>query len=167
MLEETFDKNLPMAEELLKIMNQKNATLATAESCTGGILATLFTYFEGSSQVYLGGVSSYSNDSKINILGVNQDTIENYGAVSRETAAQMAEGAQKKFGSDFSIAITCIAGPRGATESKPVGTIWCGYATPGDLFTKEYHLDGDRNQIRNAIIGHAIKDLKTYIIEAL
>jgi PncC family amidohydrolase len=167
MLFDSAVENLALIEEIFKLMNEKDATVATAESCTGGILATLFTHLSGSSRFYLGGVSSYSNDSKMNILGVSAETIKSCGAVSRETAAAMAEGAQEKFGSDYSIAITGIAGPEGGTEEKPVGTVWCGYTTPMDTFTQKYKIDGDRSQVRSKVVSLVLKDLKNYIIKGL
>jgi PncC family amidohydrolase len=167
MLLETFNQNLPQIKDLFQILAQKKATISTAESCTGGILATMFTHFDGSSQFYLGGVTSYSNESKTNLLGVSRDIIKSHGAVSRETAAQMAEGVQERFGSEYSIAITGIAGPEGGSETKPIGTIWCGYATPGDVFTQKYEIDGDRAKIRSAIIALVLNDLKTYIVKGL
>ena len=125
-----------LEEVVVGLLKAKNLTLATAESCTGGYLSKRITDISGSSQVFLGGVVSYSNESKINILGVNADTIAKFGAVSRETAAEMAQQAAKKLGADIGVGITGIAGPDGGSEEKPVGLVYIGIYYQGE--TKVY-----------------------------
>jgi len=109
---------------LHKTLISKRLTLSVAESCTGGKLASLFTAQAGSSQYFQGGVVSYSNEAKINMLGVKSETLENYGAVSQEVVEQMAAGVCEKFQTDCAIAVSGVAGPSGGTPEKPVGTVW-------------------------------------------
>ncbi|AWV97224.1 competence/damage-inducible protein A [Arcticibacterium luteifluviistationis] len=124
---------LVLADLLLK----ENATLATAESCTGGYLAHTITANPGSSAYYLGSVISYSNEAKMNLLGVKKETLDAHGAVSEETVIQMAEGAKKALNSTYALATSGIAGPGGGTEEKPVGTIWLACAGPDKTVTKK------------------------------
>ncbi len=115
-------------EELEKVIGNKlineNKTLSIAESCTGGYLSHIITAIPGSSAYFQGGVVSYSNDVKMNILGVKQETLANFGAVSEQTIVEMAEGVMKKLNTNYGIATSGIAGPEGGTEEKPVGTVW-------------------------------------------
>jgi nicotinamide-nucleotide amidase len=117
-------------ETLSRILAGKKLTLSTAESCTGGTLGSIITSVPGSSAYYKGGVIAYSNELKVSILGVPDTLISKNGAVSREVAMAMAEGARKNFGSDISVAITGIAGPSGGSPEKPVGTVWIALASP-------------------------------------
>jgi nicotinamide-nucleotide amidase len=132
----TLGKNLFSKENedlemvLAKMLLDENATLATAESCTGGYLAHLITARPGSSAYYLGSVISYSNQSKMDLLGVKKETLEKHGAVSEETIIEMAEGARKALKSTYALATSGIAGPDGGTPEKPVGTIWLSCAGP-------------------------------------
>ena len=119
-----------VAEEVAKLLKERGATLAVAESCTGGRIANTFTSMAGSSEYFLCGVVSYANSAKQNILGVEADTLQQYGAVSQQVAEQMAEGVRRVAGSDYAIATTGIAGPTGGSEAKPVGTVWIAIATP-------------------------------------
>lgn len=134
-----------------KLMD-KNLTVAVAESCTGGMLAAAFTDFAGISKIFMEGDVTYSNDAKVRRLGVKAETLEKYGAVSRETAAQMAEGIAKAAGTDIGISTTGIAGPDGGTEEKPVGTVFIGLWFKGEVKTKEIHLVGNRERIRQRTV---------------
>lgn len=120
--------------------------IAVAESCTGGRISSLITSIPGSSKIYNGGVVSYSNNSKISILGVKKETLENYGAVSIQCAQEMAVGAREIFKSDYAVATTGIAGPSGETNEKPVGTIYISVAGPKTNHTMEAHFFGDRER---------------------
>ena len=111
-----------------EILKLKKLSIATAESCTGGLTAHLITSVAGSSAYYKGSIVAYANEVKIDQLGVSANTLENYGAVSEQTVKEMAEGVRKKLGTDIGIASSGIAGPDGGTQEKPVGTIWIAYA---------------------------------------
>jgi nicotinamide-nucleotide amidase len=130
------------------ILRQRNATLAVAESCTGGMLGARLTAVPGSSQYFAGGVIAYSNALKRNLLGVPAETLESFGAVSAETAAAMAAGARERAGSTYAVSITGVAGPDGGTAEKPVGLVYLGIAGPeGDAVTHRRFI-GDRERIR-------------------
>lgn len=136
------DESVTVESSVASILNERGETLSVAESCTGGALSARFTAMSGASAYFLGSVVSYSNNMKINVLGVNPETIEKYGAVSEQVAQQMAEGVRRLTGSTYAIATTGVAGPDGGTEEKPVGTVWMAVATPNgtvtqcNLFTK-------------------------------
>jgi len=153
-------------EEIIgRLLREKGQTLATAESCTGGYLAHLITSVPGSSHYYKGSVIAYSNDLKERLLGVRSATLEQFGAVSSETVAEMAVGAQKLLRAGFVVATSGIAGPEGGTPGKPVGTTWIAIATPDKIFTKHY-LFGDnreRNIRRTAL--QALNLLRKSILE--
>ncbi len=148
-----------------QLLKQKKLKLATAESCTGGLLASKITDISGSSEYFLGGVNVYSNESKINILGVNAGTIEKYGAVSEETALEMALNVRKLFKADIGVSITGIAGPEGGTEEKPVGLVFIGYSDSEKTFAKKFLLGHirERNKIRAA--SHALDILRREILK--
>lgn len=149
---------LELAKQIQAFVDEKSLTIATAESCTGGLLASIFTHFPGSSSFYMGGVSSYSNQAKIQILKVSAQTIANFGAVSEACAKEMAGGALNLFNVDFAISITGIAGPTGSSPQKPVGHICCGFASRQDLVSKVYQLSGSRLEIRSKIVAECLED---------
>ena len=132
-----------------KLLKEKDKTLSTAESCTGGNIARMITSVPGSSEYFTGSVVAYSNKIKENILGVNTDSIKNSGAVSEIVVKEMADGIRKKFGTDYSIAITGIAGPDGGTAEKAVGTTWIAVASEKNIITSKF-LFGD-NRERNIV----------------
>ena len=134
------------------LLLKKNITLAVAESCTGGLLSSRITDVSGSSQYYAGGVCSYSNDVKINVLKVSKDTIEKHGAVSEETALEMANGIRSILKTDIGISITGIAGPSGGTDEKPVGLVWIGYSDKTKTYVRKFMFGSirERNKIRAA-----------------
>ena len=121
-----------------------NATLATAESCTGGVVAQMITAIPGVSQSYLGGVVSYANEAKIEFLGVPSALIDNYGAVSPQVAAAMAEGVRTRLGADLGLATTGVAGPSGGTPEKPVGLVYLGLATSKGTQTRRLDIGSDQ-----------------------
>ncbi|GHT55486.1 hypothetical protein AGMMS49982_21450 [Bacteroidia bacterium] len=142
---ECLKSKMTNAENILdKLLKERNLTLSFAESCTGGRLASLFTAISGCSQYFKGGVVSYSNEAKINILGVNADDIALYGAVSQPVVEQMARGAQRIFASDCAIATSGIAGPDGGTPDKPVGTVWIAAIYRDKLCSQVFHFEGNR-----------------------
>lgn len=135
---------------------ERKQTLAVAESCTGGAIASLFTAQAGASQYFLCGVVSYSNEAKAEVLGVNPDDIKQYGAVSEQVARQMAEGAKRVAHADFAVSTTGIAGPTGGTAQKPVGTVWIGIATPERSFAVLRDCGTDRSQIISRASAYAV-----------
>ena len=134
-------------------------TLATAESCTGGLIGALLTDLPGSSAWYLGGVVTYSNDLKKIFLGVSTETLTTQGAVSRETAQAMVEGAREKTGADLAVAITGIAGPAGGSPEKPVGLVYIAVAAPAPFETMvyEHRFEGTRSHIRKEAAHTALQ----------
>ena len=144
-------------EELVhNILINRGQTLAVAESCTGGTIASKFTVQAGASAYFLCGVVSYSNESKCNVLGVPMSDIEQHGAVSEEVAKAMAQGAKVISGSNFAISTTGIAGPTGGSKEKPVGTVWIGVATPDKCFAVRKDCGTDRSQIISRASAYAI-----------
>ena len=138
------------------LLIEKGLTLAVAESCTGGAIASMFTAMAGASKYLLCGVVSYSNESKAEILGVDPQAIERYGAVSEQVALQMADGVRRIARADYAIATTGIAGPTGGTAEKPVGTVWIGVATPEGTFAVLRDCGTDRSQIISRASAYAV-----------
>ena len=156
-----IDARSPEAE-LIARLREKGMTLATAESCTGGMLSERITSLAGCSDVFLGGCVTYANGAKTDLLGVPSETIEKFGAVSAETAAAMAIGARERLGASVGLSATGIAGPGGGTPEKPVGTVWIGVSTPDGTAVRKLSLSPTRtrDQIRKisctALFGFAI-----------
>ncbi|MCU0646285.1 MAG: CinA family protein [bacterium] len=123
-------------QNLVELLKTEKLTIATAESCTGGLIAKLMTDIPGSSEVFVGGIVSYSNDIKEKWLGVSHETLEKFGAVSEKTISEMLDGILKKTGSDLGIAVSGIAGPGGGTLEKPVGTVYIGVAFQAEMIVK-------------------------------
>ena len=152
---------LNLVQQIQTRLDEKSRTIATAESCTGGILATLFTHFAGSSRTYLGGISAYSNEVKSGILGVDMNIISSCGAVAEEVCSAMANRTLELFHSDYAISVTGVAGPGGGTVKKPVGLIYLGCAAKtGELLVQEHRLTGDRLANRSEIV---LKGLMTLV----
>ncbi|MEP6997705.1 MAG: CinA family protein [Betaproteobacteria bacterium] len=133
--------------------------LATAESCTGGLVAGAITEIAGSSDWFERGFVTYSNRAKIEQLGVDPAIIARYGAVSEQTALTMAEGARAASGAQWTVAVTGIAGPAGGSPDKPVGTVWFAWAGPGRTEALYRRLDGDRAAVRAASVAIALRGL--------
>lgn len=147
-----------LVEELSLLLTQKNMRLVTAESCTGGLIAAAMTDRSGSSSVFERGYVTYSNESKIEELNVNPEIIETHGAVSEQTAAEMANGALKNSRADIALSVTGIAGPTGGTKEKPVGLVYIGIALPNKKpETIKNIFDGDRTSIRQATVEKALE----------
>lgn len=145
-----------VAENLVALLKANGLTCATAESCTGGGAGAAITAVPGSSAVFAGGVISYSNEVKERVLGVRAETLATVGAVSSETAAQMAEGARRLLKTDLAVSLTGIAGPDGGSAEKPVGLVWFGLATAAGTRTEKAIFAGDRAQVRAAAVTHAL-----------
>ena len=136
----------------------KGWTICTAESCTGGLIAHRLTNIPGSSDYVLGGVIAYSNRIKQSLLHVRQGTLIAYGAVSEQTATEMALGARELFGADVAVSVTGIAGPGGGSAEKPVGLTYIGLAGPNDLMVVQRHVwEGDREAVKNASAEAALQ----------
>ncbi|MDF2672082.1 MAG: cinA [Clostridiales bacterium] len=131
-----------------ELLIKNKLTISTAESCTGGMVAARLINYPGISQVFMEGAVTYSNEAKMNRLGVSRKTLENFGAVSPETAGEMAWGIAKTSRTDIGISTTGIAGPGGGTHKKPVGLVYIGLCIKGRVMTQELRLDGDRQGIR-------------------
>jgi len=145
-----------VAEQLLA----KKLLMATAESCTGGLIAAACTDLAGSSVWFERGFVSYSNAAKTELLGVPADLIETHGAVSEPVVRAMVEGALRHSRAQVAVAVTGVAGPGGGSPDKPVGTVWFGWATPDGVVTDKRCFDGDRQHVREATVQHALLRLK-------
>lgn len=152
-------------EQVHRMLIERKATLATAESCTGGTIASRFTALAGASAYFLCGVVSYSNEAKQHVLGVDAALIERYGAVSEQVARQMAEGARRVAGADYAVATTGIAGPTGGSVEKPVGTVWLAVATPSHTVAVCKQCGTDRGQIIDRASAFAIGLLRDALTE--
>ena len=144
----------PLEAILGELLKQKNSTIATAESCTGGRLAAALNAQSGSSEYYMGSVVAYANEVKEQVLGVEHDTLINHGAVSEQTVREMAEGVRRLMHTDYAIATSGIAGPTGGTEDKPVGTVWIAWATPQGTVAERYQFGVAR--LREQITQRAV-----------
>lgn len=152
-----------LAEELGKLLLQKGLTLSTAESCTGGGIASVITSISGSSEYFKGSIVAYANEVKTALLGVSETTLEKHGAVSEETVLEMAKGAMKSMKTSCAIATSGIAGPGGGTPTKPVGTIWIAAACNDKIVTKK--LQGDNGREKNT--KNSIEKALSLLIEHL
>lgn len=155
-----------LTDELVALLKQRNETVSFAESCTGGLLSGSITDISGASAVFLGAIVSYSNEVKENLLKVPHEDLQKYGAVSQEVAIKMAQGVQQALKSSWSVSITGVAGPKGGTPDKPVGTVWfCVHGSP-HVKTSKQVFGGDRESIRKAAVTFALNFLKTTIEES-
>ena len=148
-----------LVQQLATKLIEKGWMLATAESCTGGMIAAACTDLAGSSQWFDRGFVTYSNEAKTEMLGVPAELIEKHGAVSEEVVRAMAEGAIRHSRAQVSIAVTGIAGPGGGSKEKPVGTVWVGWCVDGNTLTNCLHLDGRRATIRTSTLTNALQYL--------
>lgn len=148
---------MELEQEIGELLKAKKLSLSTAESCTGGGIAALITSVPGSSDYFNGGIVAYSNEVKMSLLHVSAETLERYGAVSRETVTEMAKGAMKTLKTDCAVATSGIAGPGGGTPEKPVGTVWIAAAYKDEIVTMKQEGDDGRagnvqKAIRNALL---------------
>jgi len=166
-----FEKNLLLPdfnypyEELVYLLKKNKITVSTAESCTGGLISKILTEIPGSSEIFPGGVVTYSNDAKQKYLSVADETINKYGAVSENVAGEMAEGIRKGLNSDIGISVTGIAGPDGGTETKPVGTVCFGFSKKDKTLTFTKYFSGNRNRIRHLSSRFVIEYLRLLLRE--
>ena len=153
-----------MIEALIsKLLSQRKLRLAVAESCTGGLVCHRITNVAGSSNYFMGGVVSYSNEAKMNLLGVSPESLEQHGAVSQETVEQMARGVRTLFGVDVGMGISGIAGPGGATPGKPVGLTWIGISTAEGEKAWQFTWQGDRLAVKEQTAEKALQLLLDYL----
>lgn len=151
---------LDLVETLGALLRRKNMKLVTAESCTGGLLGTTITHKAGASDIFERGFITYSNESKMELLGVSPQTLETHGAVSSQTAEEMATGALERSHADLAVSVTGIAGPDGGTPQKPVGLVFFGYVLKGgSVGSLEYLFEGDRNTIQTEATIVALRHL--------
>jgi len=146
-----------LLQEVLHLLRSRKLTIGFAESCTGGLLSATLTALSGISDVFMGSVVSYSNEAKMDLLGVQSSALKDEGAVSEKVALQMAQGARKQLKVEVAVAITGIAGPTGGTPEKPVGTVWfavSGPALASGAIRKQF--SGDRNEIQKASVRFAL-----------
>jgi PncC family amidohydrolase len=153
-------------EKISLHMRQRGLTLGLAESCTGGMISSLITDLPGASQYFQGSVVCYANEIKIQRLGVQRETLAQFGAVSDEVVREMARGACESLGAKIGLAVTGIAGPDGGTEEKPVGTIWLSVDAAGNIKSKRLQLNGSRADIRRQAAEHALYYLLECISES-
>ncbi len=149
----------PLADLMLK----NGWMLATAESCTGGLIAATCTDLAGSSQWFERGFVTYSNAAKTELLGVDSALITLHGAVSEPVVRAMASGALARSAAQVAVAVTGVAGPGGGTAAKPVGTVWLAWATPQGLTSEIQHFAGDRAAVRSATVGYALRHLQALL----
>jgi len=154
------------AERLVEKLAEKGLTCATAESCTGGGVGSAITGVSGSSAVFWGGVISYDNSVKRDVLGVPEEVLDAKGAVSSECAAAMAAGVRRLMKTDLAVSITGIAGPGGGSAEKPVGLVWFGLAAADGVSTEHRIFPGDRAAVRAAAVEHALGLLLSAALEA-
>ena len=152
-----------MADRLSNLLINKSLTISVAESCTGGLIGHIITSTPGSSAYFMGGVISYSNRAKCDMLGVAENTIITHGAVSAQAAKEMAGGVRERFKSDLGLSVTGIAGPDGGSSEKPVGTVYMGLADKNSLFSEKYLFRGTREEIKQKTAETALENVKRYL----
>lgn len=146
-----------------QLLREKGLNLATAESCTGGMLADRITNVPGSSEYFRGGVVAYAYEAKVALLKVSWDTLRAYGAVSQETVIEMARGARMALGADVAVSVSGIAGPGGDMPDKPVGTTWIGLSTTEGDWARKFVWDGDRSQNKALSAEAALQLIADYL----
>jgi nicotinamide-nucleotide amidase len=154
-----------LAALVLEELERRRAHLATAESCTGGLVGGRLTAVPGSSRVYLGGVVAYANEAKLGLLGVSAEAIAEHGAVSEEVVRQMSVGVARQLGAEAAVAVTGIAGPDGGTPAKPVGTVWIGALWQGSVRTFRHAVPGERDVVRRRAAQAALDALRRVLAE--
>ena len=144
-------------KQIISKLIENNITISTAESCTGGSLGKIITSVSGASKIYGFGFITYANEAKEKILGVPANILEEFGAVSHQTAVLMAEGARKVSGSDIAVSVTGIAGPTGGTKEKPVGLVYIALSDKDSTVYKKLNLDGSRDEVRKKTCDEVFK----------
>jgi len=152
-----------LEQEIGGLLRRKGLTLGVVESATGGLISHRLTNIPGSSDYYKGSVTAYSNEAKVKVVGVKEETINQYGAVSSQVAEEMAAGGRKVLGVDICLADTGIAGPSGATPGKPVGLFYLGLSHQGGTYSRKHNFQGDREQNKLDAAEAALSWLKEYL----
>lgn len=160
----TVEEDVSLEEALIGLLKERNMTVTTAESCTGGMLMGTLVNVSGASDVISEGVVTYANEAKEKYLHVSHETLKAYGAVSEQTAYEMAKGAAEMAGADAAVGITGIAGPGGGTKEKPVGTVYIGCYVKGVVTVKHYVFRGDRKKVREFSVNYAMDQLRRAIL---
>lgn len=161
----TTDEEVTLERAVVELLLANKLTVSCAESCTGGLLSARLINVPGASDVYKSGYVTYSNKAKRKILGVKKGTLEKYGAVSRQTAEEMARGLAFVAKGDVAVSVTGLAGPDGGTEEKPVGLVYIACCVKGEVTTKEYHFSGNRQTIREAAVSAALALMRGCMLE--
>ncbi len=161
----TTDEEVTLEKAVVDLLVANELTVTCAESCTGGLLSGRLINVSGVSQVYKSGYVTYSNKAKRKLLGVKKSTLEKHGAVSRQTAEEMARGLAAVAKSDVAVAVTGVAGPDGGTEEKPVGLVYIACSVKGEVTVQEYHFSGNRQIIREATVSAALVLMRSCILE--
>ena len=151
-----YDEEVTLEDALVLRLKELEATVTFAESCTGGLLSGRFVNASGASAVYQEGFITYSNEAKVDLLKVSEQTIAQYGVVSEEVAKEMAVGSRERANSTFSVSITGIAGPDGGSKEKPVGTVCIACASSSEVIAHRYQFTGTREKIREASVTRAL-----------
>lgn len=162
----SYPSNNPTAsleEHIGQLLRAKGWTLALAESCTGGLLGHRITNIPGASDYFLGSIVAYAYEAKVKLLGVKWETLQQHGAVSRETVLEMARGAREHLGAHIAISISGIAGPGGGTPEKPVGTTWIGLVTPDFAQAYRFQFKGNRDENKKQATEEALRLLLEYL----
>jgi PncC family amidohydrolase len=146
-----------------ELLHQRNLYLAVAESCTGGLIGDRLTNIPGSSEYFLGGVIAYAYEAKVRLLGVKWETLEQFGAVSKETVLEMAVGVRRVLSADIGLSVSGIAGPGGGMPTKPVGLVWIGLSTAGTDQAWCYQFSGDRLQVKGQSVDQALHLLADFL----
>jgi nicotinamide-nucleotide amidase len=166
MFDEIFNKNDMI--DLQELLRTNKQTITSAESCTGGLVAHLITNISGSSDIFNGSVVSYSNEVKNKELNVQKETLENFGAISKETVSEMLDGIIEKFHADYAIAISGIAGPNGGSKTKPVGTVIIGIMSYKSHKTvHSYKFEGSREEVQIQASKTSLKEIYKFIKKSL
>ena len=152
-----------LEQEVSDLLRQKGLTLGVVESATGGLISHRITNVPGSSDYYKGSVTAYSNETKIKVVGVKENTINTYGAVSHQVAEEMVEGGRKALAVDICLADTGIAGPGGATPGKPVGLFYIGLSHASGTYSRQHNFAGNREQNKQSVAEAALGWLKEYL----
>jgi len=155
---------MSLEQEIGNLLRQKGLTLGVVESASGGLISHRITNVPGSSDYYKGSVTAYSNEVKIKVAGVREDTINRYGAVSPQVAEEMAQGGRKTLAADICLADTGIAGPSGATPGKPVGLFYIGLSHRAGTYSQKHNFHGNREQNKQSAAEAALGWLKDYLL---